>query len=159
MITCTAPTRPSRRSWTAVALAAPVAALLAGCSSGEEPAAAPSTSAPASASAAGSSAAASTSTSTPTPAPTTATGPADAPTCPDAAVLAAVAPSQAPGVQLTDPTCSGSWAVIGTAGPTIGPSVQVFRYVDGAWQPADRGAVCAAGELPADLEPCVCQAG
>lgn len=74
-------------------------------------------------------------------------------------VLAAVSPSQAPGVRLTDPVCSGSWAVIGTSGPTVGPVVQVFRDADGAWQPADRDAVCPAGELPADLEPGVCQAG
>ncbi|MCZ2827546.1 hypothetical protein O2W14_01695 [Modestobacter sp. VKM Ac-2986] len=125
-------------------------ALLAGCSADVEPAApAPSTAVP-SASAASSAAAAAT---------PSATGAAEAPACPDAAVLAAVAPSQGPGVQLTDPVCSGSWAVIGISGPTDGPVVQVFRYAGGAWQPADRAAVCEAGELPADLEPGVCQAG
>jgi hypothetical protein len=140
-----------------VALALPVAALLAGCSADPEPVAAPATSRSPAASAA------TTTPATTTPAPTSAgapaTGAADTPACPDAAVLAAVAPSQAPGVQLTDPTCSGPWAVIGISGPTVGPVVQVFRHTDGSWQPADRDAVCAAGELPADIEPGVCQAG
>ena len=142
-------TRPSRRL--AVALALPVVVLLAGCSSDEEPAAAP----PASSAAAAPTAGDTTSASS----PATATGAADAPTCPDAATLAAVSPSQAPGVQLTDPTCSGPWAVIGISGPAPGPVVELFRYAEGAWQPADRDAACASGELPADIEPGVCQAG
>jgi hypothetical protein len=142
----TSPARVTRRL---VALALPAIALLAGCSSDEQPAAAPATvtvTAPAETSATAS-------------APTTATGAADAPACPDAATLAAVSPSQAPGVQLTDPTCSGPWAVIGISGPAPGPVVQLFRYSDGAWQPADRDDACASGELPADIEPGVCQAG
>jgi hypothetical protein len=133
-----------------IALALPAAVLLAGCSSDEQPVAAPATvtvTAPA---------------GTPTTAagaPTTTTGAAEAPDCPDAATLAAVSPSQAPGVQLTDPTCSGPWAVIGISGPAPGPVVQLFRWSEGAWQPADRDAACASGELPADIEPGVCQAG
>jgi hypothetical protein len=130
--------RPSRRPGAVTALALSAVALLAGCSSDEEPAAAPAPSAAA------------------TPAATAA---AETPACPDGATLAAVSPDQAPGVQLTDPTCSGPWAVIGLSGPTVGPVVQVFRYADGAWAPADRDAVCTAGELPADIQPGVCQAG
>jgi len=139
---------PGRRRPGAVALLAlPLTVLLAGCSSDpDEDRAAPASASPvtsASSSAASSSAA----------------DPVAAPTCPDAAVLAGLAPSQPPGVQLTDPTCSGEWAVIGIAGPTTGPYVQLFRYVSGAWQTADRDAACAAGDLPADIEPGVCQAG
>ncbi|QXG77711.1 hypothetical protein KUM42_09545 [Modestobacter sp. L9-4] len=148
----TATAARSRSAWSVVALALPAATLLAGCSADPEPVAAPATSESPAASAA-------TTTPAPTSAGAPATAAADAPACPDAAVLAAVAPDQAPGVQLTDPTCSGPWAVIGISGPTVGPVVQVFRYADGAWQPADRDAVCAAGELPADIEPGVCQAG
>ncbi|MFQ1002223.1 hypothetical protein [Modestobacter sp. SSW1-42] len=146
----TTPAHPRLPRRTALVLALPVAVLLGGCSSGEEPPVAPAPSTPG----ASSSAAAATPSATPS-----ADAAAAAPTCPDAAVLAAVSPSQAPGVRLTDPVCSGSWAVIGTSGPTSGPVVQVFHHADGAWQPADRDAVCAAGELPADLEPGVCQAG
>ena len=151
MTTSTARTRPTRRR--AAVLTLPAVVLLVGCSADAEPAA-PAPSA-AGSSAAESTAAAGSSAAAATP---SATGAADAPACPDAAVLAAAAPSQAPGVQLSDPTCSGSWAVIGISG-LVGPSVQVFRYVDGAWQPADRDALCAAGELPADLAPAVCPAG
>ena len=145
---------PARHRWTTSALALSAAALLAGCSSAEEPVAAPATvtvteSAPTSASA----------PSTTASAPTSATGAVDTPACPDAATLAAVSPGQAPGVQLTEPTCSGPWAVIGISGPVPGPVVQLFRHADGAWQPADRDAACASGELPADIEPGVCQAG
>ena len=154
MSTSPARARVTRRL---VALALPAVALLAGCSSGEQPAAAPVTSATVSSSAA--SPPASPTASDPSAASPSATGAADAPTCPDAATLAAVAPSQAPGVQLTDPTCSGPWAVVGISGPAPGPVVQLFRYTDGAWQPTDRDAACAAGELPADIEPGVCQAG
>jgi hypothetical protein len=125
----------------------PVTVLLAGCSSDpDEGQAAPAATSPA------------TSAAT-SPAPSSAADPVAAPACPDAATLAAAAPDQPPGVQLTDPTCSGEWAVIGINGPTLGPVVQVFRYVSGAWQAADRDAACAAGELPADIEPGVCQAG
>jgi hypothetical protein len=145
-------TSPARLTRGLIALALPAAVLLAGCSADEQPAAAPAmvtVTAPAP-------------TSTPTTtasAPTTATGAAEVPDCPDAATLAAVSPSQAPGVQLTDPTCSGPWAVIGISGPAPGPVVQLFRWSDGAWQPADRDAACASGELPADIEPGVCSAG
>ena len=152
-------TSPARAGVTRrlVALALPAVALLAGCSSDDQSAAAPVTSATSASASAASSAAPT--ASDPSAASPSATGAADAPTCPDAATLAAVAPSQAPGVQLTDPTCSGPWAVIGISGPAPGPVVQLFRYADGAWQPADRDAACAAGELPADIEPGVCQAG
>ena len=148
--------RPSRRL--AVALALPAVALLAACSSGDEPAGAPATVTVSAPTAVAEPTAASTPTATAS-APTTDTGAAEAPSCPDAATLAAVSPSQAPGVQLTDPTCSGPWAVIGISGPAPGPVVELFRYADGAWQPADRDAACASGELPADIEPGVCQAG
>ena len=140
----TSTARRARRRGTLLALALPAVVLLTGCSAEEEPAAAP---APSSAAPA------------PVPAPSTAAGTTGAPAGPDAATLAAVSPSQAPGVQLTDPTCSGPWAVIGLSGPTAGPVVELFRFTGGAWQPTDRDAACAAGELPADLEPGVCQAG
>ena len=150
----------SRLRWPTLALALPAAALLTGCSGNDQPAAAPASSSMASSSV-GSSPVASSSAATSTAATGSAGAgaTAEAPTCPDVATLAALSPSQAPGVQLTDPTCSGSWAVIGVSGPTPGPVVQLFRYVDGAWQLADRDAACAAGELPADIEPGVCQAG
>ena len=159
---------PSRPRWPALVLALPAVALLAGCSGDEQPAAAPATSAAASPTSADSSSTATTPTATTsaataptatTPATTTATGAADAPACPDVSTLAALSPSQAPGVQLTDPFCSGTWAVIGISGPAPGPVVQLFRYADGAWQSADEDAACAAGELPGDIEPSVCRAG
>ena len=151
-------TSPARVTRGLVALALPAVALLAGCSSAEAPAGAPATltvSAPTAVDPPTSASAPTTTAS----APATATGAADGPACPDAATLAAVSPSQAPGVQLTEPTCSGPWAVVGISGPVPGPVVELFRYADGAWAPADRDAACADGELPADIEPGVCQAG
>ena len=93
------------------------------------------------------------------PATSAPAAPSGSPGCPDAATLFALVPDRPTGVSLTDTTCSGDWAVIGVLGPTYGQRVQLFQYVDGSWRPADSSQACTAGQLPADIEPGVCDAG
>jgi hypothetical protein len=95
-----------------------------------------------------------------------------APPCPDAAgfreALLAAGVVGPDGVEVNPaapaPQCSGSWAyAVLTSVEPDGDVIHrlnwttLFRFVDGAWVPVDRGAYCAAGQVPADIEYIPCE--
>lgn len=80
-----------------------------------------------------------------------------APACPSAASLFALEPTA--GARLTATTCSGTWAVVGVRLPDHSQRADLFQDVSGTWRVADESQACASGQLPADIEAGVCDAG